>query len=152
MKMEVLLSHVWLCDPKDCSPPVYRSPPGSSVHGNSPGKNTAVSCHSLLQGIFQVSCTAGRLFTVWVTREWSESCSVLSDSLRPHGLYSPWNSPGRVAGLSPLQAIFPTQGSNPGLPHWRHILYQLSHQGSPWLIHVDIWQKPKNSVKQLSLN
>ena len=28
------------------------SPPGSSVHGDSPGKNTGVSCHSLLQGIF----------------------------------------------------------------------------------------------------
>ena len=28
------------------------SPPGSSVHGDSPGKNTGVSCHTLLQGIF----------------------------------------------------------------------------------------------------
>ena len=34
-------------------------------------------------------------------------------------------------GLSFLQGIFPTQGSNPGLPHCRRILYQLSHQGSP---------------------
>ena len=32
---------------------------------------------------------------------------------------------------SPLQGIFPTQGSNPGLPHCRRILYQLSHEGSP---------------------
>ena len=30
-----------------------------------------------------------------------------------------------------LQGIFPTQGSNPDLPHCRQILYQLSHQGSP---------------------
>ena len=30
-----------------------------------------------------------------------------------------------------LQGIFPTQGSNPGLPHCRQILYCLSHQGSP---------------------
>ena len=30
-----------------------RSPPGSSVHGDSPGKNTGVGCHALLQGIFQ---------------------------------------------------------------------------------------------------
>ena len=30
-----------------------------------------------------------------------------------------------------LQAIFPTQGPNAGLPHCRWILYQLSHQGSP---------------------
>ena len=49
----------------------------------------------------------------------SESCSVVSDSLRPHGLYSPWNSPGQNTGvgiLSLLQGIFPTQGSNLGLP------------------------------------
>ena len=60
----------------------------------------------------------------------SESLSVMSDSLRPHGPYSPWNSPGQntgVGSLSLLQGIFPTQGSNPGLPHCRRILYQLSH-------------------------
>ena len=64
----------------------------------------------------------------------SESCSVLSDSLWSHGLYSPWNSPDQKTGvgsLSLLQGVFPTQGSNPGLLHCRHILYQLSHQGSP---------------------
>ena len=47
---------------------------------------------------------------------------------------SPWNSPGRNTGvghLSLLQGIFPTQGSNPGLPHCRRIVYQLSHKGSP---------------------
>ena len=54
--------------------PMNCSPPGSSVHGDSPGKNTEVGCHALLQG------------------------------------------------------IFPTQGSNPGLPHCRQILYHLSHQ------------------------
>ena len=58
-----------LYDPMDCSLP------GSSVHGNSPGKNTRVGFHALLQG------------------------------------------------------IFPTQGSNPGLSHYRWILYCLSHQG-----------------------
>ena len=63
-----------LCDPMDYSPP------GSSVHGNSPGKNTGVGCHALLQG------------------------------------------------------IFPTQGSNPGLPHCKWILYQLSHKGSPRIL------------------
>ena len=36
-----------------------------------------------------------------------------------------------VGGLSLLQGVFPTQGSNPGLPHCRRILYQLSHKGSP---------------------
>ena len=65
--------------------------------------------------------------------EVSESRSVVSDSLRPCRLYSPWNSPGQntgVGSLSLLQGIFPTQGSNPGLPHRRRILYQLSYQGS----------------------
>ena len=55
----------------------------------------------------------------------SESRSVVSDSLRPHRLYSPWNSPGQNTGmgsLSFLQGIFPTQGSKPGLPHCRQIL------------------------------
>ena len=68
------------------------------------------------------------------SRRISEGCSVMFNSLRPHGLYSPWNSPGQntgVSSLSLLRGIFPTQGSNPGLPHCRQILYQLSHQGSP---------------------
>ena len=50
-----------------------------------------------------------------------------------HGLYSPWNSLGQNTGvgtLSLLQEIFPTQGLNPGLLHYRWILYQLSHEGS----------------------
>ena len=59
-----------LCGSMDCSPP------GSSVHRDSLGKNTGVGCHALLQG------------------------------------------------------IFPTQGSNPGLMHFRQILYQLSYQGN----------------------
>ena len=62
-----------------------------------------------------------------------ESHSVVSDSLRPHGLYSPSNSPGQntgVGSLSLIQGIFPTQGSNPGLPLCGWILYQLSHQRS----------------------
>ena len=57
----------------------------------------------------------------------------MSNSLRSHGLCSPWNSPGQnavVDSCSCLQGIFPTQGSNPGVPHWRWILYQLSHEGS----------------------
>ena len=68
--------------------------------------------------------------------KWSESHSVVSDSFWPHGLYSPWNSPGQntgVGSLSLLQGIFPTQGSNPGLLHCGQILYQLSHKGSPRL-------------------
>ena len=61
----------------------------------------------------------------------------MSDSLRPHGPYSPWNSPGHNTGLgslSLLQGIFPIQGWNPGFPHCRRILYQLSHKGSPRIL------------------
>ena len=64
-----------------------------------------------------------------------ESRSVVFNSLRPHWPYSPWNSPGQnigVGSLSLFQGIFPTQGSNPGLPHCRQTLYQLSHKGSPF--------------------
>ena len=63
-----------------------------------------------------------------------ESHSAASNSLPPHGLYKPWNSPGQnigVGSFSLLQGIFPTQGLNPGLRHCRQILYQLSHKGSP---------------------
>ena len=65
--------------------------------------------------------------------KWSESCWSCP-TLRPHGLYSPWNSPGQKTGvgsLSLLLGIFPTQGSNPGLSHCRRTLYQLGHQESP---------------------
>ena len=61
--------------------------------------------------------------------EVSKSRSVMSQSLWPHGLYSPWTSPGQNTGVGSLfllQRIFPTQGSNPGLPHCRQILYQLN--------------------------
>ena len=50
---------------------------------------------------------------------------------------SQWNSPGQNSGvgsLSLLQGIFLTQGSNPGLPHCRRILYQLSHKKSPRIL------------------
>ena len=63
-----------LCDPMGCSPP------GSSVHVDSPGKNTGAGCHVLLQG------------------------------------------------------IFPTQGLNPGLLHFRWTLYHLNHQRSPRIL------------------
>ena len=67
-----------------------------------------------------------------------------------HGLYSPWNSPGRNTGLgslSLLQGIFPTQGSNPGLLHCRQILYQLSHKGSPPQLMI---KKTINPVEKLA--
>ena len=55
------------CDPMD------HSPTGSSVHGESPGKNTeSVSCHAFLQGIFPTqrsNCVGGRFFTTITSRE-----------------------------------------------------------------------------------
>ena len=70
------------------------------------------------------------------------SRSVISDSLQPCGLQPtrllcPWDSPGKNTGVgchALLQGIFPTQGSNPGLPYCRRVLYQLSHQGSPRIL------------------
>ena len=66
----------------------------------------------------------------------------MSNSLRPHRLYRSWNFLGQnteMGSLSLLQKIFPTQVSNSGLRHWRRILYQLSHKGSPrtleWVAH-----------------
>ena len=66
-------------------------------------------------------------------KKWS--CSVVSDSLRPHGLklirrLHPWYSPGKNTGVGChflLQEIFPTQRLNPGLPHCMQMLYHLSH-------------------------
>ena len=65
-------------------------------------------------------------------KKWKWSCSVMSGSLQPHGPYSPWNSPGqnaRVDNLSLLQVGLPMQGSNPGLPHCRRILYHHYQKG-----------------------
>ena len=91
--------------------------------------------------ISHVSCIGRRVFSSLAPPEKSqqpvesesESCIVMSDSLRPNGLYSPWNSLGQITGvgsLSLLQGIFLIQGLNPGLLHCRQILYQLSRKGS----------------------
>ena len=69
--------------------------------------------------------------------KWRESCLVVSNSLRPHGLYSPWNSPGQntgVGSLSLLQGIFPTQGLNPVSRIAGRFFYQLSHGGGPRIL------------------
>ena len=52
-----------VCDPLDCSPP------GFSVHGDSPGKNTGVVCHALLQGIFQTQGSKLRILQL-LHRRW----------------------------------------------------------------------------------
>ena len=112
---------------------------------------TQVYCQ--IGSLFSCILLMGTLFSVYVfmkvaqeedkrkalgrLKKESESRSVVSDSLRPHRLHSPWNSPSQNTGVGSiplLQGIFPTQGSNPGLPHCRQILYQLSHEGSPRIL------------------
>jgi len=70
------------------------------------------------------------------------SHSVVSNSLQPQGLQPsrflwPWGFSRQEYSVGChvlLQGIFPTQGSNPGLPNYRWILYQLSHQGNPRIL------------------
>ena len=60
----------------------------------------------------------------------AQSCQTL----RPHGLYSPWSSPGQNSGVgshSLLQGIFLTQGLNQRLLNWQGDSLALSHLGSP---------------------
>ena len=62
----------------------------------------------------------------------TQSCPTLCNPMD-----CPWNSPGQNTGvgtLSLFQRIFPTQRLNPGLPHFRQILYQLSHKGNPRIL------------------
>ena len=103
--------------PVDCSPRVRRE------------SHTAE--HLSSSSLFSHCC-----LHIFITGQ-SKSSSVVFDSLQPHGLYSPWNSPGQNAGVgscSLLQRIFPTQESNRSLLHCRRILYQLSYQGGPLVV------------------
>ena len=64
----------------------------------------------------------------------SESHSIVSNSLRPHTLYRPWNSPGQNTGMdspSLLQGIVPTQGSNPDVQRCRQDSLWAEPQGKP---------------------
>src|SRR5574339_100952 len=60
------------------------------------------------------------------------SPTLRADSLPAEPQGKPKNT--GVDSLSFLQRIFPTQGLNPGLPHFGQILYQLSHKGSPRIL------------------
>ena len=114
-----------LSDPMECSLP------GSSTHGIFQARGLEWSAIAFSNREMRNPQLSG------IQENESESHSVLSDSWWPHGLYSPWNSPGQNTGIgnhSLLQGIFPTQGSNPGLAHCRWILYQLSHKGSPTIL------------------
>ena len=128
------------------------SPLGSSIHGILQARileRVAISfsrgssrlrdgnCVSFFFFVSSIAL-ACRFFTTSAT--WEAPTSLVkvkvaqSNSLPPHGLYNPWDSPGQNTGVgsrSLLPGVFPTQGLNPGLPHCRQILYQLSHKGSP---------------------
>ena len=96
--------------------PTDRGPWQATVHGATESDTTEHRCPRV----------------TWLFESESESRSIMSNSLRLHALYSPWNSPGQNTGVGScffLQGIFPTQEWNWGLPHCRRILYQLSHQG-----------------------
>ena len=107
-----MLSH-WLCWTL-CNSMDY-NPPGSSVHGDSPGKNTGVGSHALLQGIFPTPGIKPRSPTLQV------------DSLPSEPPGKPKNT--GVRSLSLLQGISQSQDSNWRLLHCRRILDQLSYQG-----------------------
>ena len=100
-----------LCDLMDCSPP------GSSVHGDSPGKNIGHRLPCPPPGNLPNPGIEPRSPTFWVNS-------------------SPSEPPGKpmitaVGSLSLLQGIFATLKLNQGLLHCRWFLYQLSNQGSP---------------------
>ena len=96
-----------LCDPMDCSPP------GSSVHGDSLGKNTGVGLPCPPPGDLPNPGIKPRSPALQV----SEPPGKLKNT--------------GVGSLSLPQGIFPTQKSNQGLPHCQQILYQLSYRGRP---------------------
>ena len=91
------------------------------------------------KGVCQSCILSPAFLSLYAYMQSSESHPVVSDFLWPHGLYSPWNSPGQntgVGSLSLLQGIIPAQRLNPGLPHCRWILYQLSYKGSPYAEYI----------------
>ena len=114
--------------------PQRRQPTGLLRPWDSPGKNTGVGCHFLLQCI-----------KVKSESEDAQLCPTLRDHMvcsppgsSVHGIFQArvleWGAIAFSTGVgshSLLQGIFLTQGLNPGLPHCRLILYHLSHKGSP---------------------
>ena len=129
-----------LCDLMDGSP---RGP----SPWNSPGKNTGVGSHSLLQGIFptqgsNLGLLHHRQMLYRLSHQGSQSesevaqssptlCNPVDCSLPGSSVHG--NSPGKNTGVgshSLLLGIFPTQGSNLGLLHCRQTLHRLSYQGS----------------------
>ena len=137
-----------LCDPMD------HSPPNSSIHGDSPGKNTGVGCHAFLQGICptqgstQVSRIAGGFFTILATKEArvyivSVSRSVVSDSAMPWttayqaALSLRFSRQGYWSGLPfPSPGHLPNPGIEPGSPALQADSLLTELQGKPMCIHI----------------
>ena len=116
----------------------------SYSRGSAPPRDqTCISCVSCIGRQILISSTT---WEVSLQESESVSCSVVSNSLWPHGLeptrlLCPRDFPGKNTGVgchSLLQGIFLPQGSNPGLLHCRWILYCQSHQGSPFLSTVAV--------------
>ena len=102
-----------LCDPMDSSSP------GSSVYG--------ILQERILEWVAVPSSWGSS--QPWA---WLRSPTLWTNSLLTEPPGKPKNT--GVGSLSLLQGIFPTQGSNPGLPHYTQFLYHLSHQGSPKIL------------------
>ena len=86
---------------------------------------------SCIYVIYVLCCAVLCLVTQWCPTV----CDHVDCSLPDFSVQG--DSPGKNIGVvchALLQGIFPTQGSNPGLPHHRQILYHLSHQGSPSIL------------------
>ena len=104
-------SRVQFCDSIDCSPASF------SVHGDSPGMNSGMGCHALLQGIFPTQKSNPGLL---------QCRQILCHLSKPR---KPKNS--GVGSLTLIQGIFLANESNCSLLHYRWVLYQLSYQGRP---------------------
>ena len=134
------------------------SPPGSSLHGILQARILEWVAIPFSRGSSWprdwtwASCFAGRFFTIWATREgempwplpslwmWCESCSTVYDSLRPHGPYSPWGSPGQNTGVDSLSLLQGSLLSTPSIFHqpavcWHRSLGKCSSQESASLGH-----------------
>ena len=79
-------------------------------------------------------CVPGTMLAISKSVSENESCLVMSDSLRPYGLYSPWNSPGKNTGmdsLSLLQGDLPNPGIEPRSPTLQVDSLPAEPQGKP---------------------
>ena len=121
-----------------CDPMIY-SPPDSFVHEIFQARVLEWVAISYSRGSSQprdrtcISCIAGRFFTAEpsgkpIRKQLHVNLRILLQPMEFSRLEY-WSG-------SILQGIFPTQGSNPGLPHCRWILYLLSHKGSPRILIV----------------